>query len=127
MYELQRLGPTGRVTAKRSSNGRSDGGGAGLLHAAHRHAEVLCFDDHDRTARFQLAFHGFDDLDRHTLLHLQSTGVAFDQSCQLRKSRDVPAGPWEIRQVRETNEGHEMMLAERSEGDVSNHHHLVVA
>ncbi len=74
----------------------------------------------------QFVLHGFDDLGRHAFLDLESAGESLDEARQLRQSRDATFGTGEVGDVRHAHERDEVMLAERREGDVANHHHLVV-
>jgi hypothetical protein len=59
-------------------------------------------------------------------LDLESTGVALDQTRQLGQARDAAFGTGEVGDVRQSHERNEVMFTERREGNVANHHHLVV-
>ena len=69
---------------------------------------------------------GVGDLGGHPLLDLQATGVAIDQPGQLRKTGDAAVLGRDIRHVRLTQERHQVVLAQRSERDVTHHDHFVV-
>ena len=74
----------------------------------------------------ELALHRIDDLGGHALLNLETTRVALDEPGHFREPGDATLGAGQVRHVREAHERYEVMLAERREGDVANHHHLVV-
>ena len=59
-------------------------------------------------------------------MDLQATRVPLDQARQFREPGDVALGAGQIGHVRESDERHEVVLAQRREGDVTQHHHLVV-
>ena len=71
-------------------------------------------------------FHGLGDLGGQALLDLEATGVALDDSGQLRQPRDATVARREVGHVGQTDEGNEVVFTERGEGDVAHHDHLVV-
>jgi hypothetical protein len=60
------------------------------------------------------------------ILDLQTSRVALDQAGQLGDAGDPSVGVGDVGDVGPADEGDQVVLAERREGDVSHHHHLVV-
>ncbi len=69
---------------------------------------------------------GVGDLGGHALLHLQPVGEGVDQAGQLRQTRDPAVVTGNVAHVGLAHERDHVVLAQRGEGDVPHHHHLVV-
>src|SRR5205823_136268 len=90
--ELQGFVAGGHAVAELPLHRRSDGDGAGLAHAAHRHAEVLGLDDDEHTPRLQRLLDLLGDLGREPLLDLGPPREGVDQAGQLGQTGDAPVG-----------------------------------
>jgi hypothetical protein len=75
----------------------------------------------------QLTLKSVDDLRGHALLYLQTSGVALDESSQLRKPGNSPVRSGKVRHVREPREGDEVMFTQGGEGNIAHENHFVVA
>src|SRR5262249_47031865 len=123
--EAHGLGAGGRIVLEHAPHGGRDGEGAGLLHAPHRHAQVLGLDDHEHVRREDVD-EGVGDLGGQPLLHLGALGEPGDHARQLRQPGDAPVGVGDVRDVGAPVERNEVVLAVAGERDVAHHHHLVV-
>src|SRR4051812_15868387 len=95
---------------------RGDRAGAGLLHPAQRHAEVLGL-EHDADAlRLELIAQPSGDLCRQSLLHLQVAREQLDDPRKLRQPDDAVAR--QVADVRDADERQQMVLAQRMERDL---------
>src|SRR5690242_10026491 len=124
--QRHRLGSRGGVVLEDAPDRGGHGERSRLADAAHRHAQVLALQQDEHALRPQHLDHRVGDLRREPLLHLRSAGVALDQAGELRQTRDPAVVAGDVRHVRHAVERHQMVLARRVEGDVADHHHLVV-
>src|SRR5659263_492449 len=125
-HEAHRLG-TRRGAAHLATHRRRHGARAGLVHAAHRHAQVLALDDDDDPARLEELDQGVRDLAREPLLHLGAPGEDIDEPCELAQPRDAAVRAGDVPDVRDPVERHEVVLARRVQLDALDEDHLVVA
>ena len=116
----------GRVAPEQAPDGRGDGRGARLLHAPHRHAQVLGLDHHQDPPGVEGLLDGVGDLGGHPLLDLQALGEAVDQAGQLGEPGDPAVRPRDVGHVGPPHERDQVVLAQRGERDVADHDHLVV-
>src|SRR5680860_257151 len=124
--EAHRLGPGCRVVLEDAAHRRGDGQRTGLLDPAHRHAQVLRFDDHEGAVRCELRHECVGDLGGEAFLDLRTFGVAVDETGDLGEAGDAAVVARDVRDMRSTVEGDEVVLAHRVERYVTNHDHLVV-
>src|SRR5262249_52271685 len=97
---------------------------AGLLHAPHRHAEVLGL-DHDSDAIWIERVHDrLRDLARELLLDLRPPREPLDHPRQLADADDAAVGY--IANVSTPVKGQKVVLAHAVKGDIAEDHHLVV-
>ena len=89
-----------RVGLELPAHRRRGGDGAGLAHAAHRHAEVFGLDHHDGSARIQLAHQRVGDLRGQPFLHLRPLGVKIHQPRDFRQPGDPAVLTGDIADVR---------------------------
>ena len=66
--------------------------GARLLHAAHGHAHMLSFHEHNRSLGSEILHEGIGNLCAQLLLQLQTTGVDLYRAGKLRKPCDTAVG-----------------------------------
>ena len=99
---------------------------AGLLDAAHRHAEVLGLDDDDDAGGLEVLDDGVGDLGGHTLLDLRPLGEHIHDASELGEPADTTGLARDIGDVRAAHERHQMVLAHRVQRDVADKHHLLV-
>ena len=126
MTNAHGFGAGRHVAAEVAPHGRGDGDGAGLLDAAHRHAEVLGLDHDEHALGAESGLDGVGDLAGEALLHLGAAGVAVDQAGELRQAGDAAVVAGDVGEVGPADERHEVVLAQRREGDVAHQDHLVV-
>ena len=112
--------------AEVAAYGGGQGLGAGLAHAAHRHAQMLGLHDDDHPAGFEDPHQGVGDLGGHPLLDLRAPGVDVDEPGQLGQPGDLPLEVGGVADVGHAVEGHQVVLAEAVDLDVLDDHHLVV-
>lgn len=124
--EIEDLFAGRRVFAENATHGRSHGGGAGFFDATHRHAKVLGFENDGGAARVELVGNGVGDLGGEPFLNLGPFGVAIDEAGELGKASDVAVALWEIGDVRLSEEGDEVVLADREKGDVADDDDFIV-
>lgn len=86
--ELQELGPCSLALESADEVARH-GDGILLLHAAHRHAQMLCLDDDGNAKRMQGFVDGVLDLCGEAFLHLQTARVGFNDAGYLAETCDV--------------------------------------
>ena len=98
----------------------------GLRTPAHRHAEVLGLDHHERAAGLEHVDDRVGDLGREPFLHLRALGEAVDEARELRQAGDATVVAGDVRDVRAAVERREVVLAHRVQRDVAHQHHLVV-
>src|SRR6266511_3357351 len=101
--EAHGLGSGRGIVLEHSPDGRGDGQRTRLLHAAHRHAQVLGF-DHDEHVRRE----------------------HFDEPRELRQPGDPTVVRRDVRDVRAPGERDQVMFTVAVQGNVAHHHHLVV-
>src|SRR5215469_6647627 len=87
--ELHGLGPGRWVVAEETSYRRGHGEGAGLLDAAHGHAQVLRLDDDEDAPGGEDGLDRVGDLGRHALLDLEAAGEAVDEAGELGQAGDA--------------------------------------
>src|SRR6202040_2748209 len=97
----------------------------GLLDAAHLDAEVPRLNYHHRSLRLQLLLEERDDLLGEALLQLRALGVELEDARELGQAEDTVAR--DVGDVRMAVERHQVMGAQRVEGDPLLHHHVAVA
>src|SRR5690348_8536047 len=84
---------------------------------------MLGFDYDAHAERAYRLLHGFGDLDRHTLLHLQATGEHVCYPCKLGEADDLTIR--NVGDVRVPEKGEQVMFAHREELDVATDDHIV--
>ena len=99
---------------------------AGLLHAAHAHAQMLGLQHHDDALGVQLLDERVGYLRGQALLHLRALREHVHQARELRQPADAPVGRRDVGHVRHAEKRHQMVLAHRVEGDVAHQHHFLV-
>ena len=105
---------------------RGRGERARFAHAANGHTQVFGLDHDERTRRVEPLHQLVGDLHREPFLHLQPLGEAVDEAGELGQPTDPARLSGYVHDVRLADEGQQVMLADRREGDVSHHHHFVV-
>ena len=95
-----RLGPGGRVVLEQPAHRGGDRERARLAHAAHRHAQVLGLDQHERAARRERVDDRVGDLGREPFLHLRPLREAVDEPRDLRQAGDAAVVAGDVRDVR---------------------------
>src|ERR1700753_1085183 len=107
------------------SQGRGDGQGSGLLHAAHLDAQVTGLDDHHRPLRLQVFLQEGDHLLGDALLQLRTLGVELEDAGELGEAQDAVAR--DVGDMGVAVEGYEVVGAHGVEGNLLLHHHVAVA
>lgn len=115
-----------RILAKQAAHGGGHGGGTGFLDTAHRHAQVLGLKDDGGAAGVELEGNGVGDFGGESFLDLRPFGVAIDEAGELGKASDVAVALREIGDVRLSEEGDEVVLADREKGDVADDDDFIV-
>ena len=87
---------------------------------------MLRLDHHQGALRVEGALDGTGHLRGQALLDLQASGVALDEAGQLGEAGDHAALLRYVGHVGHTEERQEVVLAERVDGNVADHDHLVV-
>ena len=87
---------------------------------------MLALDDGDHPAGVQALHHGIGHLGREPLLHLWTAGVDVDQPGDLAQPGDPAVSGGDVGHVCHTDEGQQMVFAERVHLDVAHEHHLVM-
>ena len=95
-----------------------------FLHAAHLHTEVLRLNDHHHSERIEGVLDTVFDLGRKPLLHLKPTGIDIDNTGYLTKPGNTSVR--NICHMYLAEERQHVMLAERIEIDIFDHHHLTI-
>ena len=114
-----------RIIAHQAVQRGGHGAGAGLLHAAQRHAEVLGLEDDPHALGPQLVLQARRDLRREALLQLKAAGEEVDHACELREPQDALRG--EVGDVGDAVERQDVVHAQRLERDLTHDDELVVA
>ena len=96
-----------------------------FLHAAHRHAHVLCLNHHGDTARIEHVVHGVDDLRRHGFLRLQAAAIDIHQTRKFGEAHDAIG--WVIGDMCLARERHHVVFAMRVKRNVAHEDHVIVA
>ena len=80
------------ISLKDAAASERHGLGAGLLHAAHGHAHMLGFHEHNRSLGSEIIHEGIGNLCAQLLLQLQTTGVDLNRAGKLREPCDTAVG-----------------------------------
>src|SRR5699024_9068201 len=120
------LGAGSRL-AQLSAYGAGDRLGAGFTYAAHRHAQVLGFDNHNDAAWPQNLGDGLGDLGRESLLDLRPARIRVNQPRQFTQSGDAAALMRDVADVRAAVKRHQVVLAHRPQFNVFDQDQFIVA
>src|SRR2546423_7219852 len=120
------LGASRGIVLEQPAHRRGDRQRARLAHAAHRHAQVLGFDQHERAAGVQRLDERVGDLGGEPFLDLRTLGEAVDEARQLGEPGDTPVTARDVRDMGAPMECREVVFAVAEERDVAYQHHLVV-
>lgn len=106
--------------------GEVGGGGDGVLFldAAHGHAHVLCFYDYSDTEWLEGVLDAVFNLLGEAFLNLKATCVGIDDTWYFAEANDLAIG--DVGNVGFSDEGYEVVLAERVDFDVFDDDHLTV-
>src|SRR5664280_206553 len=112
------LGATFCIRSHRSAQSESLGLGTSSARTAHRHAEVLSFNDDGNAIWPQILIEKISDLRRQAFLHLRPLGKTVDDPGKFGKSDDLaPLG--DIGDMRLADERQQMMLTNGIERDIA--------
>src|SRR5258705_13231679 len=95
-----------------------------LMHAPGGHALVRRFDNDCYTMWLEYVVQTAGNLSGHLFLNLKAPGIDIDKPGELRNSNHPFA--WKIPDVGSPDDWRHVMLAMRLEGNVSQHHDLIV-
>src|ERR671911_756474 len=123
-YEAHGLLAGARVSGVDAPHGACDGNAPRLLHAPHRHAQMLGLHDEDGAAGAQPLVDGVGDLGGKAFLELGAAGVPLHKAGQLGQAYDLSVRY--VAHVGLADEGHEVMLTEGMQRYVSYEHHLAM-
>src|SRR5204863_2649267 len=105
-----------RVAAEGSKHGAGHRNRVLLLHAAHRHAEMLPFEHHADTDRTDFLENGFRDLVGEPLLDLETSREDVDEPWDLAQTHDLAVR--DVGDVALAEERQQVVLAEAVEVNV---------